>query len=326
MIFNIKYILYIIIIILIIFIILNKILKKNNNLNIIKKYDNAILYFNQDWTDIFNCLALINYYSNKYFKLYVVVRDDAIEIYKFYTKNLNNIQLITFPYKLIVDTNKFNIECRYIMSNINIKNSDYLFHGSCDEYRAEYKYNWIINIILNSTNFVNNYYLSYNIPISTRIDYFIFSRDYELENSTYNNFIKENGEKYILYHSNDNDDIDFIEFKKNKRYINLNQKSNTFFDYIKILENAIEIHVIDSSWGAFIYLLDAKYNLFKNKKVYLYAIRGYTKMFQEPIKLDNWTFVKINFFNIKYSKIYIKKIISILKLNMITHYIKKIFN
>ena len=57
---------------------------------------------------------------------------------------------------------------------------------------------------------------------------------------------------------------------------------------IKILENAIEIHLIDSIWGAFIYLLDTRYKLFRDKKIYLYPKRRWGKMFQEPLKLDNW--------------------------------------
>ena len=57
---------------------------------------------------------------------------------------------------------------------------------------------------------------------------------------------------------------------------------------IKVLENAIEIHLLDSVWGAFIYQLDAKYKLFQSKKIVLYAKRGYHKMFLSPVKLNNW--------------------------------------
>jgi hypothetical protein len=64
-----------------------------------------------------------------------------------------------------------------------------------------------------------------------------------------------------------------------------------FFDYIKVLENAIEIYLLDSIWGAFIYQLDAKYKLFQNKKIFLYAKRGYRKMFEEPVRLENWTII-----------------------------------
>jgi predicted RNase H-like HicB family nuclease len=57
------------------------------------------------------------------------------------------------------------------------------------------------------------------------------------------------------------------------------------------LENALEIHLLDSVWGAFIYQLDAKYNLFQNKKIFLYAKRGHIRMFKEPIKLKNWIII-----------------------------------
>jgi len=238
-------------IILISFIIINKYFKKNNLTTRNIKYDNSILIFEQGWTDIFNCLSLINYYHTKYLKLYVVIRNDAIEIVNFYIKDLNNIELIIFDNKKFINGPIINDAklCNYVISNYSkiSNNLDYLFHGFSDVCSNKYKNSFIKNYLLNPSNFVNNFYILYNIPISTRIDYFIFSRDNKLENLTYNNFIKENGKKYILYHSNDNN-IDFIGIKKNEKYINLNKKTNIFFDYIKILENAIEIHLIDSSW------------------------------------------------------------------------------
>ena len=60
---------------------------------------------------------------------------------------------------------------------------------------------------------------------------------------------------------------------------------------IKVLENALEIHLLDSIWGAFIYQLDANYKLFQNKKIFLYAKRGYNIMFEQPIKLNNWIII-----------------------------------
>jgi hypothetical protein len=129
---------------------------------------------------------------------------------------------------------------------------------------------------------VNSFYECYDIPYITRINDFIFNRDYELENKVYNNFIKKYGTEYILYH-------EVIENYNTKiPIINLKGISNIFFDMIKVLENAIEIHLKDSVWGALIYQLDAKYRIFKNKKIVLYPERGYVKMFTEPVKLNNW--------------------------------------
>jgi hypothetical protein len=79
---------------------------------------------------------------------------------------------------------------------------------------------------------------------------------------------------------------------KNKTIVNLNRRTNIFFDYIKILENALEVHLRVFSWGGICYHLDCKYKLFQNKKIYVYCHRSYKigmiTMFTEPIKLDNW--------------------------------------
>jgi hypothetical protein len=123
-----------------------------------------------------------------------------------------------------------------------------------------------------------------------RVKCFNVARDLELENITYNNFIQKYGDKYILHH-----EINDIEKKYDVEYVveyvNLNGISDIFFDYIKVLENAIEIHLLDSVWGALVYLLDAKYKLFSNKKIYIYCRRNYIEMFIKPVKLENWIFV-----------------------------------
>jgi hypothetical protein len=248
--------------------------------------DNGLVLICQGTTDIINQFGLIKYYCKLYKKLYLFSLPIHKHLLTFYLKD-ENIEIIYFDNEYNVKENLFS----YVNKNYeHLLVNDFLFHGwydrdRNDKYKNKFEGNWIED----SYNFVNMFYSSYDIDISVRIDYFIFDRDHELENRTYDNFVQEHGDKYILYHSNDNDN--FIINKKDYKYINLNKKSDTFFDYIKILENAHEIHVIDSSWAAFIYLLDCKYRLFKDKQIYLYPLRNYKKMFQEPIQLDNWVFM-----------------------------------
>jgi hypothetical protein len=248
---------------------------------------NGVLFMCQGCTDIMNHLGLIKYYSEKYDKLFVCSLLDYKNVLAFYNRKSNVENII---YEREYDSKDKLFE--HISKNYDIlENSDYLFHGWYDENRIDtYKNLFQDNMNKDSSNFVNLFYSSYDIPVSVRIDSFVFERDYELENRTYDNFVQEHGDKYILYHSNDNDN--FIDkICKDCKYINLNRKSDIFFDYIKILEKSIELHVIDSCWGCFIYLLDCKYRLFKDKKIYLYPQRNYIKMFQDPVKLDNWIFV-----------------------------------
>ena len=247
---------------------------------IIKMNNTGILYFHQGWTDIINCLSLINYYCNIYDKIYLIIRDDAIKMIDFYIKDINNIKIL-YEEKKNIDCNGINFVINKY-KDLNLQNSDFLCIG-CHDYFRKDNYS---NKFLNSYDFfVKKFYECYNISYITRINDFSFTRNLELENNVYDNFINKYGNKYILYH-------EVIEnYDTDKQIVNLNGISEIFFDMIKVLENAIEIHLLDSIWGAFIYLLDGKYKLFQNKKIFLYANRGYNKMFTEPIKLDNWTII-----------------------------------
>jgi len=240
----------------------------------------GIIYFHQGWTDIINCLSLLNYYSEKYIQIYLVIRSDSKELVDFYTNNIKNL---TVFYEDISTTNSNAIQ--FVINkypNLNLQNSDFIAIGGHDHCRKDEYNNKFEHI---DGCFVKGFYESYNIPYIIRVNYFIVTRDYELEDKIYNNFINLYGSNYILYH-------EVIEdYNKDIPIVNLNGKTNIFFDYIKILENAIEIHLLDSVWAVLIYLLDCKYQLFNNKKIFLYNKRGYRKMFEEPIKLENWIII-----------------------------------
>jgi hypothetical protein len=245
---------------------------------------NGIIYFHQGWTDIINCLPLINYYCNKYDKIYLIMREDAKELIDFYSKNINNLQILYEEKQNINDNGIQFVINKYRDEYIDLQNCDFLAIGGHDIARKDSyqnKFRFIDNC------FVKGFYESYDIHYIERINSFNISRNYDVEKEIYNNFIQNNGKDYILYH-------EVIEnYDITQKIVNLNQISNIYFDYIKVLENAIEIHLLDSSWAAICYLLDAKYKLFQNKNIpiYLYAKRGYSQMFIDPVKLDNWNII-----------------------------------
>ena len=241
----------------------------------------GILYFHQGWTDIINCLALINYYCNLYDKIYLIMREDAKQMIDFYTKDLKNLE-IYYIVKNILDNQNINEYLKNNYKNLDIQDIDFLGIGGHDHLRNDKYKDSFGN---NSGFFVTKFYTDYEIPYITRINDFTFNRDRKLEENKYKEFINKYGKEYILYH-------EVIEnYDKNKKIVNLNDISNTFFDMIKILENSVEIHLLDSIWGAFIYQLDAKYQLFQNKKIILYAKRDYQTMFLSPVKLNNWIII-----------------------------------
>jgi hypothetical protein len=242
------------------------------------------ILFHQGWTDIINCLPLINLFSLQYDKINLIIRKDSKSIIDFYVSQFNNVEII-YTEKYELDNNLHLIVPQY-------EDTELLFFGVHDAYR---KNNYINSF--RGTNgedfFVKKFYTCYGIDYINRINSFDIVRNFNLEDKIYEDFKLKNGEDYVLYHEDTNRDI-FLNkenFNKNYNSIDLNGISDVFFDYIKVLENAKEIHLFDSVWASVIYLLDSKYGLFKHIPIYVNCLRGYNLMFTEPIKLNNW-FVK----------------------------------
>ena len=79
----------------------------------------CLLYFHQGWTDIINCLSLINYYSSIYQKIYLLIREDSKNIINFYTKN-NNTIIILYEDKKVLDSNSID----YFVKKYNLQNAE----------------------------------------------------------------------------------------------------------------------------------------------------------------------------------------------------------
>lgn len=246
----------------------------------------GLLYFHQGWTDIINSLALINYYEKKYKKIYLLIREDAKPLVDFYIRNKKYCIPIYLPKQKLDQQDYTN---KIIFLNANILHSlpyDILFHGIFDvlrndQYRGQFNIQYKID-----PDFVKLFYTSYDIDYKIRYEYFEINRNLELEKNEYNKFINTYGKNYIVFH-HEHGKLDRKFVENNINLINLDSKTDIFFDYIKILENSLELHLLDSVWGALVYLLNKKYNLFSDKKVYIYCKRGYNLIFKDiPINFE----------------------------------------
>lgn len=237
----------------------------------------AIIIHHQGWTDIINCIGLVRYACEKLgYKYYtLVIRNGAVELAKYVFKDIPNLEIVGKNHLEISNPKRSFIQ--YIINNI--KNVDRLFFGAAIDryYTGKIK---VKNI--RSKNFVNDFYQRYGIDPINRIEMFKLNRDIELENKKYKEVIdKVGGEKYVLIHYETSDhskDKYGINLKKlNDNYIseelrelpkfNLDKSSDIFFDMIKVLENAKEIHLMESVWCAVIYLLQKRYGLLKNIRI-----------------------------------------------------------
>lgn len=211
------------------------------------------------------------------------MKEDAKHLIDFYTKDLTNIEVLYAPTDMLT-FNYIGHQYYFLM----LERPDVLGIGGHDVSRND-EYKGIFDKTMADKNtkvscFVEAFYVCYNIPYNIRIDDFTFTRNYDLEQATYQNFVNKYGNEYILYHEV------ISNYDESKKIVNLTNISDTFFDMITVLEHALEIHLLDSVWAAFIYQLDAKYGLFKHKKINVYLIRNYGTIFSKPISLDNWAF------------------------------------
>jgi len=235
----------------------------------------GFLHFHQGWTDIVNCLSLIKWYSDIYDELVVLNREDSKKIVDFFCVGLKNVRPIYLSKYLLDEESNGRLHIiDYLKHNriIEIENYDLLIHGFPDHYRND-QYKSIFPRLFNNFHFVEGFYVSYDIPYSTRINFFDFTRNYSDENKEYSDFVGKYGYDYILYHEDPTRNMGYpLPIVKGENYVNLNGNLDNVFSYIKILENAKHLHLIDSVWASFCYLLDSKYSILRNTEISLYPL------------------------------------------------------
>jgi hypothetical protein len=116
------------------------------------------------------------------------------------------------------------------------------------------------NLYINelSQSFDVEFYKIANLPFSSKFNDFYLERDFEKELSILN-FLNPNRDPYIFIHG----DLDMNKIRKDLKIIN-NPKDYSLFNLISLLENAEEIHVMESS----IKCLINQYKLIKPKLYY----------------------------------------------------------
>lgn len=110
------------------------------------------------------------------------------------------------------------------------------------------------------------FYIQFGIDFKERWKSFYFESDTEKEEELFSK-LNPNGEKYCLIHNKDSMGVDRIDYSKiNSTLLKIFvEKSDTIFDYKKLIENADEIHCIDSSFKHLVDSLEPKGKLFFHK-------------------------------------------------------------
>lgn len=191
------------------------------------------------------CNGLVREFSKNYNNVFLFSKHHNYENVKFMYRDLDNLTIIRGN-----DLDAVN----YITNN-KLQNQ-YLRIGHVKGY-----------------NFDESFYRQVNIDFEKRWDSFFIERDTKSEEIPFNE-LNPNNKPYALIHNIGSDGIDRIDYSKidsTLKQITIPKKYG-FFDFIKLIENATEIHCIDSS---FIHLVNSL-NV-DNKKFYHknFINRGY---------------------------------------------------
>jgi hypothetical protein len=240
---------------------------------------NALLYTHQGWTDIVNCLALINYHAERYKRLYILVREDAKWLILFYIRGLRNVIPIFRP--------KHDLDFKHWSASVDpaIGSLALEFLGVHDRHRIDqYKGAWGTR----QESFEWGFYEWYGVPYETRVSKFKLYRAPEDEAKRFAQYAKT--EPYICVHSNPALGL-HPPVTSSLPIVELHESSPVFFDMLKVLMHATEIHLIDSVWAAICYQVDASEGLLSHIPITVYDYRGYGHLFTGPKRLPNWTIV-----------------------------------
>jgi hypothetical protein len=142
----------------------------------------------------------------------------------------------------------------------------YIFENKISNDVIEIGLNKLLNYPM--TKFDEAFYKTAELPFEYRFSKFSFLRDFDKENEAYN-YVNPNNEEYIFVHGS---------LDKNKIRTDLKIIENPIefgvFDILKIIENATEVHIMESS----IKCLVNSYIFEKPSFYYHQYVRGYDEL------------------------------------------------
>ena len=223
--------------------------------------------------DMILCNGLIRVLSKKYGNYYLNIfcRSKHINLIKFMYRDQKKIKLIPLNESPELKNEKLLIKYEgkfiknYIKKN-NIKKQKLVTVGFENYHKTknlntDKKHPWPCDIV---------FYKQFNIPFKKRFTETYWIRNKQAEKKLYNKLIKKK-EKYIFIHDDPNRNIYINDkfFDKSIKKIIRNDIKENIFNYGYLLENASEIHIMESSIRQIIEVLNIK-----TKKLYLYKGRG----------------------------------------------------
>jgi len=261
----------------------------------------ATLIHHQGFGDLFTSNALCNYYAKALEELIIFAFDNQrFEIMKKMYKHLDNVKIIV-PEYTTTKTGDSCIQCHTDCFEHNCPRGPYPTCQYIDYSNySEYKnikigcfggFDEWLKFLSKEKSFSHAFYNYAEIDINTRIDMFKIDRDENEENSIFNTF-EYFDKEYIVIHDDSKRslNIDRTHIPTGLPLYQLDSQSKTMLDQLKIIENAKEIHLIDSSYSVLVYYLSFYSEKIKNTPKYIHSYMNRNRdynIYVEPTP-ENW--------------------------------------
>jgi hypothetical protein len=252
----------------------------------------------QGWTDFFSQFGLYIHFANLHKSLTVLVLDSSQMIFvrRLFMNTGIKVELIeTTEHKgktcVIchqqgnpIQCPRYGGKCKY--PNLNIYKE---IQGLCVFDDPEKWFQIYSESLKKGHSFVEAFYIYHGISPDNMYLSFNVVRTPQLE-------LTIPILPYLVYHIQQHVRFPIEKLRKDLMHISLDRKCLDFFGCIGILQHAKEIHVIQSSYCMFIYLLQLKYDMFKNIPIFVYTSArsnsntDYKNLNRHP-QLSNWIFL-----------------------------------
>lgn len=218
------------------------------------------------------CNGLYNFYAKKYGKVIILVKRSYFRELSNLLGNLKNVKLIKIPARYGW---KFVRVIQVISKFFKIEFLGLGFYGE--------------NFFLEKIRFDHNFYIQANVPFGLRWQPLNYKRNINRERELFNR-LKCTPQKYLFLHEDIRRGyiIDRTKLPRNIQIVEplIYREHYLLVDYRLVLENAMQIHIIESSFSAFIESIGLDTPLFAHRYARPEALYQFNHEFTYK---QNWT-------------------------------------
>jgi hypothetical protein len=198
-----------------------------------KRSNTIIIFPHQGLGDLLICNGIFREFAKKKIKVFVMVKKSSALQAGVMLQDISNIRLLIF-------VDQLELMIVHLINFLALLNFEVIRLGSYGS-----------NFIPIGTRVDQSFYDQAGLSLDLRWDNFIFARDRDKEQLLYSLLVKS--QPYIFLHEDQKRDMVI-----NRNLIDTQSpvveplpegEGFTIFDYLKIIENASEIHVIESSFA-----------------------------------------------------------------------------